>query len=202
VLCGGVPLTAEAARRLSCDAEIIRLITGQPHSQPPPGQPPPSQPPPGRAGPPGAPGKDADAALDATAQLTALLADAIARLPRPLGAPSAALDIGRKSQSWTPRQRDALYAQYGGRCCRPGCTRPIDVIHHIIHWLYGGKTQIVNGAPVCLYDHWLVHEGGWRVTRQPEGTLTFIPPPPGWRPGTIYRRGKPLAEDGPHSHAA
>jgi len=96
----------------------------------------------------------------------------------------------------------ALYALYSGRCGRPGCTRPIDVIHHIIHWLYGGKTQVINGAPVCLYDHWLVHEGGWRVSKQPDGALTFIPPPPGWRPGTIYRRGKPLPETSPHQDAA
>ena len=148
VLGAGTPVTAETARRLCCDAEIVRLITGQPPD------------------PPGA-GAGAGAGWDATAQLTALLASAIAQLPRPLGGPSAALDIGRKSQSWTPRQRDALYAQYGGRCCRDGCTRPIDVIHHIVHWLYDGKTKTSNGAPVCLYDHWLVHEGGWRIAGNP-----------------------------------
>ncbi len=168
--------------RLCCDAEIIRLVTGQ------------------RPGLPGRP--ETGAGQDATAQLTALLAGAIGQLPRPLGGPSAALDIGRTSQSWTPRQRDALYAQYGGRCGRPGCARPIDVIHHIVHWLFGGKTQVINGAPVCLYDHWLVHEGGWRVSKQPDGALTFIPPPPGWRPGTVYRRGKPLPETSPHRDAA
>ena len=182
VLGTGTPLTAEAARRLSCDAEIIRLITAD------------------QLDPSG--GQDPSLAGDATAQLTALLAAAIAQLPRPLGGPSAALDIGRKSQSWTPRQRDALYAQYGGRCCRAGCTRPIDVIHHIRHWLHGGKTKTRNGAPVCLYDHWLVHEGGWQILRQPDGALIFIPPPSGWRPGTIYRHGKPLAETHPHSDAA
>jgi hypothetical protein len=184
VLGAGTPITAEAARRLCCDADIVRLITGQPPDLP----------------------ADASAGAgigrDATAQLTELLAGAIAQLPRPLGGPSAALDIGRKSQSWTPRQRDALYALYGGRCGRPGCSRPIDVIHHIIHWLFGGRTQITNGAPFCLYDHWLVHEGGWRVKKQPDGALTFLPPPPGWRPGTIYRRGKPLPETNPHSNAA
>ncbi len=182
VLGAGTPITAEAARRLCCDAEIVRLITNQEPDLPG--------------------GPDTGAGRDATAQLTALLAGAIAQLPRPLGGPSAALDIGRKSQSWTPRQRDTLYAQYGGRCGRPGCSRPIDVLHHIVHWLYGGRTQTINGAPLCLYDHWLVHEGGWRVTKQPDGALAFIPPPPGWRPGAIYRRGKPVAESRPDSNAA
>ena len=180
VLGAGTPLTAEAARRLACDADIIRLITTKPPD------------------PTGGTGQE----WDATAQLARLLAAAIGQLPRPLGGPSAALDIGRQSQSWTPRQRDALYAQYGGRCARHGCIRRIDVIHHIIHWLFGGRTQTINGAPLCLHDHWLVHEGGWRISRQPDGALIFIPPPPGWQPGTLYRRGTPLPETNPHPHAA
>jgi hypothetical protein len=174
VLGAGTPITAETARRLSCDAEIIRMITGSPPDTP--------------AGTSGYPG------MNATDQLTALLGTAIAQLPRPLSGPSAVLDIGRKSPGWTPRQRDALYAQYGGRCGRPGCNHPIDVVHHIIHWILGGLTCIINGLPLCLYDHWLVHEGGWRVTKDRGGDVSFLPPPPGWRPGTIYRRGKPVTE--------
>jgi hypothetical protein len=170
ILGPGTPLTAEAARRLACDAETIRLITA-------PGNPLNG----GRRG-------------DATARLTELIAAAIAQLPPPLGGPSAVLDIGRKSPGWTPRQRDALYAQYGGHCSTPRCTGPIDVIHHIVHWIHGGLTRIINGAPFCSHHHWLVHEGGWRVKRQRDGTITLYPPPPGWRPGTIYRRGKPVAE--------
>jgi hypothetical protein len=42
-----------------------------------------------------------------------------------------------------------------------------------------------------------VHEGGWQVRKEPDGTLVLIPPPPGWRPGTIYRRGKPLSDTTP-----
>jgi hypothetical protein len=166
----GTPLTAEAARRLACDAEIVRLITSP-------------DPPDASSGGP-----------EATARLTQLLAVAIAQLPPPLATPSAVLDIGRKSPGWTPRQRDALYAQYGGRCSAPRCSGPIDVIHHIVHWLHGGKTRIINGCPFCAYHHWLVHEGGWRVQKLPDGTISLHPPPPGWRPGTIYRRGRPATE--------
>jgi hypothetical protein len=182
VLGAGTPITGEAARRLACDAEIVRMITSQA---------------------PDAPGPHvARPGFGATAELTRLLAAAIEQLPRPLGGPSAVLDIGRKSQSWTPRQRDALYAQYGGRCGAAGCTRRIDVIHHIVHWLYGGKTKLSNGAPFCSFHHWLVHEGGWRVVKQPGGTLVMIPPPRGWQPGTIYRRGKPVPESGPGAAGA
>jgi hypothetical protein len=166
----GTPLTAEAARRLACDAEVIRLVTSRdPLSAI------------GHAG-------------DATARLTELLTAAIADLPPPLATPSAVLDIGRKSPGWTPRQRDALHAQYGGRCAFGRCDGPIDAIHHIIHWLHGGKTRIINGFPCCSYHHWLIHEGGWRIKKHPGGTITTCPPPPGWRPGTIYRHGKPIRE--------
>ena len=161
---------SEAARRLACDAEVVRLVT--------------SPDPLSAVGPPG----------NATAQLTRLLAAAMADLPPPLAAPSAVLDIGRKSPGWTPRQRDTLHAQYGGRCGFGRCGGPIDVIHHIIHWLHGGKTRIINGFPCCLYHHWLIHEGGWRIRKHPGGTITTYPPPPGWRPGTIYRRGKAVRE--------
>jgi hypothetical protein len=209
VLGTGTPITAEAARRLSCDAELIRLITTpaskhppdlhQPHPpnlhQPdlhPPDLHPPDPPGPGSGQP----------EWSATGQLADLLTAAIAQLPRPLGGPSAALGIGRTSQSWTPRQRDALHAIYGGLCGAPGCARPAEVIHHIIHWAHGGPTKISNGAPFCLFHHWLVHEGGWQVTKAPDGTLTLIPPPPGWKPGTIYRRGKPLPETTPSTQSS
>ena len=170
ILGSGTQLTAEAARRLACDAEVVRLVT--------------SPDPLSSIGPPG----------DATARLTELLTAAIADLPPPLAAPSAVLDIGRKSPGWTPRQRDALHAQYGGRCGFGRCDGPIDVIHHIIHWLHGGKTRIINGFPCCGYHHWLIHEGGWRIKKHPGGTITTYPPPPGWRPGTIYRSGKLVRE--------
>jgi len=142
---------------------------------------------------PDATGPDATG-LDATGQLTVMLAAAIAQLPGPLGRPSAVLDVGRKDPGWTPRQRDALYARYGGRCCRPRCTGRATVIHHVIFWADGGTTCVTNGAPVCEYCHWLVHEGGWRLSKDPDGRITFYPPPPGWRPGTIYRHGKPIPE--------
>jgi hypothetical protein len=173
ILGSGTPLSGEATRRLACDAEVVRMITGPEWT---------------------ADGDNGGDAGNATARLTELMAAAIAQLPPPLGGPSAVLDIGRKSPGWTPRQRDALHAQYGGHCSFGRCADPIDVIHHVVHWLYGGKTRVANGAPLCSYHHWLVHEGGWRVKKHPNGRISVFPPPPGWRPGTIYRRGKPVRE--------
>ncbi len=236
VLGSGIPVTGETARRLACDAETVRIITGPAGlaQQSVPAWPVPGQPVPGQHGPPwsarnghsgqpsqdpGGPdrrardgctqdgctgGGDGDGdlcgtdepppLLDATGQLTRMLAAAIAQLPGPLGRPSAVLDVGRKDPGWTPRQRDALYARYGGRCCRQRCSARATVIHHVIFWADGGTTCVTNGAPVCEYCHWLVHEGGWRLSKDPDGQITLHPPSPGWRPGTIYRHGKPVKE--------
>jgi hypothetical protein len=230
ILGPGTPLTGAAARRLACDAQIIRLVTnpiphhptstspptgsGWPSTGPPgstlPGSGPPRTGAPSTADPPGAdrlnggprgvgpcarpPGSTPHRGGTATGDLTARLAAGLAQLPPPLAGPSAVLDIGRASPGWTPRQRDALAAQYGGRCAQPGCGSPIDVLHHIVHWADGGPTSTRNGLPLCLYHHWLIHEGGWRVLQHTDGTITAIPPPPGWRPGTTYRHGKPLPE--------
>jgi hypothetical protein len=257
----GTPLTHEAARRLACDAQIMRLLT-DPSPRPPTSNTHPTISPPSgggssaiepsSSGPPADPlrnvgppeadlsgrplsndttpsggpssgkastkangtprgahladcthhrGRLPDGATHrsgtATGELTERLAAGLAQLPPPLAGPSAVLDIGRASPGWTPRQRDALAAQYGGRCSQPGCGGPIDVIHHIVHWADGGPTSIHNGLPCCLYHHWLIHAGGWRVAKHPDGAVTAIPPPPGWRPGTVYRHGKPLPEHRP-----
>lgn len=183
------PVSGEAARRIACDAEVIRLVTtpaGQPGRSPEPSD---------------AYARPAAAdSLGATGQLLDRLGEAIAKLPAPLGGPSAALDIGRKSHGWTPRQRDALYVAYGGTCGFPGgCSAPIEVIHHIQHWADGGRTSVENGWPACQFHHWLVHEGGWRLARCRDGSVTSIPPPPGWRPGTVYRSGKPVPEAAGHA---
>jgi hypothetical protein len=173
VLPTGAALSAEAARRIACDAQIVRVVTA----------------------PPTLPGPAGDGWT--TGQLKNLLGQAIAGLPPPLAGPAAALDIGRASQGWTPRQRDAIYARFGGRCgWPPGCESPIDVIHHRRHWADGGPTSVDNGWPGCGYHHWLIHEGGWRLLQRPDGRLTAIPPPRGWKPGTIFRNGQPVTEIG------
>jgi hypothetical protein len=239
VLGPGTPLTGEAARRLACDAQVIRLVTGPGRGSPYPGASPPSgiqqsggslpsggtpggrdrrgtplgNAPPGEStcpgggptpsgnGPPGAtqpggllPVQNLPGVETATGNLTERLAVGVAQLPPPLAGPPTVLDLGRASPGWTARQRDALAAQHGGRCAYPGCNGPIDVLHHVRPWASGGPTSISNGLPLCLFHHWLVHEGGWQVSKHPDATVTVIPPPPGWRPGTIYRHGKPLPE--------
>jgi hypothetical protein len=49
--------------------------------------------------------------------------------------------------------------------------------HHILWWgKHFGPTSLWNLALLCHHHHHLVHEGGWTMTRAPDGTLEFRRP--------------------------
>jgi hypothetical protein len=93
------------------------------------------------------------------------------------GAPSQPLDVGRAGRVVTPAQPSALAVRDGG-CVFPACARPLAWCegHHLVSWLDGGPTDLDNLALLCRQHHRAVHEGGWRLTRGPDGRLTADPP--------------------------
>jgi len=147
----GAPLAAETARRLACDASIVRLLE---------------------------------------------------RDGRPLS-------VGRKTRSIPPALRRALTSRDRG-CRFPGCgSRRFVDAHHIEHWARGGATDLDNLVQLCGAHHRLLHEGGYRIERQPDGRLTFhrpdgrrIPDCPGGPPGRPARRERTRRPDAcvPLSH--
>jgi uncharacterized protein DUF222/HNH endonuclease len=144
------PLPPEACRRLACDGTVTRVVVSR-H----PGDP---------------SGRD----LGLQAQLRA----AMAQLPPILGgAPSQPLDVGRATRVVSPAQRTALAVRDGG-CVFPACSRPLTWCegHHLVSWLDGGATDLPNLALLCRAHHRAVHEGGWRLQRDPDGRFTAIPP--------------------------
>jgi Domain of unknown function (DUF222)/HNH endonuclease len=159
----GWPLDPEACQRLACDGAVTRvLVTRQP-----PG--------PGDHG-----GDDLDPLPDPDldTSLAARLRVAATRLPPTLGgAPSQPLEVGRTTRVVSAAQRHALVVRDRG-CVFPGCERPPGwcEAHHLVHWLHGGPTDLPNLALVCRAHHRAVHEGGWRLHRDPDGRLVATPP--------------------------
>lgn len=87
------------------------------------------------------------------------------------------LDIGRRSRTIPPALRRAIVDRDQGQCRFPGCThRGRLQVHHGQHWSRGGHTKKPNLLLVCLYHHKVLHEGGWHVTGDADGALTFVDP--------------------------
>ena len=90
----------------------------------------------------------------------------------------AVLDVGRRTRTIPPALRRALEARDRG-CRFPGCPVRRAQGHHIHHWANGGPTRLDNLALLCGRHHRAVHEEGYTVVRNSDGTLRFSTPG-GW----------------------
>jgi hypothetical protein len=99
----------------------------------------------------------------------------------PSGDPIRLGRMRRDPPGWMLRQlryRDA-------ECRFPGCgARRFTQAHHVTWWERGGRTDLDNLILICFFHHKLVHEHGWRITRDPDGTVRWFHPD-----GTRYRAG-------------
>jgi Domain of unknown function (DUF222)/HNH endonuclease len=89
------------------------------------------------------------------------------------------LDVGRRTRAIPPALRRALQARDRG-CRFPGCGVRHAQGHHLQHWANGGPTRLDNLALLCRLHHGAVHEEGYQVERDTDGTLHFRTP--GGRP--------------------
>jgi hypothetical protein len=88
------------------------------------------------------------------------------------------LALGRAERLFTPAQRKALVARFGG-CAYPGCTAPAawTEAHHARWWNRdGGGTDVDNGVLLCSFHHHLVHSSAfqWEI-RMHEGFPYLVP---------------------------
>ena len=79
------------------------------------------------------------------------------------------------------------------RHCRfPGCPNGIFTdVHHIVHWVDQGMTDLPNLVTLCDHHHHRVHEGEWQVTGNANGILRFVGPsghPMTSRPSPLWTR--------------
>ena len=86
-------------------------------------------------------------------------------IPAVLGTHSEVLDVGRAKRLFTPAMLRAMWVRDKG-CTIIGCTAPPQWAdaHHIIHWVDGGETSLLNGALLCGRHHTIAHQKGWRAT--------------------------------------
>ena len=86
------------------------------------------------------------------------------------------LGVGRMSRepsAWMLRQ--LRYRDHG--CTFPGCgSRLFTHAHHVVWWEHGGRTDLDNLVLVCSFHHRLVHEHGWSLKRDPDGTVRWSGP--------------------------
>jgi len=89
--------------------------------------------------------------------------------------------VSREPPEWMMRQ-----LKYRDReCTFTGCGgRRFTHAHHIVWWERGGRTELHNLILVCFFHHKLVHEYGWKVSRDRDGTVRWFYPD-----GTRYRAG-------------
>ncbi|GGP58201.1 HNH endonuclease signature motif containing protein [Saccharothrix coeruleofusca] len=120
------------------------------------------------------------AALDGGRQLSAAQVRRIACdakvVPVVLGGRSEVLDVGRAKRVLTLAQRRALHVRDGG-CAFPGCDRPPKwcEVHHVVHWVDGGQTDVANLVLLCKKHHALAHGSQWRIVM--DGGVPFFVPP-------------------------
>jgi hypothetical protein len=83
------------------------------------------------------------------------------------------LSLGRRRRTVSPALRRALEARDRG-CRFPGCerTRFVDA-HHVRHWSEGGETNLENLVMLCRRHHRYLHEQGYTVTLENDGSVQF-----------------------------
>ena len=89
---------------------------------------------------------------------------------------SRVLDLGRSTRVVSPALRKAVMLR-DRHCQHPGCRAPAKWcdVHHLVHWINGGATDLDNLVLLCRRHHVDHHEGGWRITRTPDGTIVATP---------------------------
>jgi hypothetical protein len=129
----------------------------------------------------GAPGAETEFSLPLAAKTVERLGcdSSVARIL--LDSDSMVIDVGRSKRVVSGPTRRALKSRDG--CCRwPHCDRPtsLSAVHHLVHWIHGGRTDLDNLILLCHRHHRMVHEDGWQIVRKDSGEVLTIAPPTGF----------------------
>jgi Domain of unknown function (DUF222)/HNH endonuclease len=97
-------------------------------------------------------------------------------LTGPAASVSLPLDVGAATEVIPPHLRRAVTLR-DVHCGFPGCDNRHCQVHHLVPRSEGGSTRLDNLGLFCLFHHLIViHEWGWRVILNADGTKTAISP--------------------------
>jgi hypothetical protein len=86
------------------------------------------------------------------------------------------LNLGRTRRDPSDAQRLEIRRRDKG-CRFPGCTHTeFTDVHHVRHWIDGGRTDLDNLVELCDQHHRAVHEMGWKMSGGADVELTFRSP--------------------------
>jgi hypothetical protein len=91
--------------------------------------------------------------------------------------------------SYTPTAAVDRFVRLRDRTCQfPGCNQPAEFadLDHRTAFAEGGRTTTHNLHCLCRHHHRLKHQGGWSITPNPDGTVTWTSPT-----GRCYRTPSP-----------
>jgi len=112
-----------------------------------------------------------------------------------LAGPSLPLDVGHSAEIPAAIRRAVIlrdqHCRWAGGCDQPAAACEV---HHVTHLADGGTTSVDGCALFCFFHHHVViHQWGWTVTLNPDGTTTARSPD-----GTkiLHSHGPPPARAG------
>lgn len=116
-----------------------------------------------------------DAGVELPPEVVRRLACDAEIIPMILDGPGGSTDAGCSRRTVPLRLRRLLVAR--DRHCRwPGCHEPPSRCdaHHVWHWIDGGPANLDNLVLLCHRHHHFLHQHGYRMVPQPDGTWTTI----------------------------
>jgi hypothetical protein len=85
----------------------------------------------------------------------------------------AVLALGRRRRRPSSAIRRAVRERDHGRCRFPGCESRRADLHHIQHWVNGGRTDLANLVSLCPWHHTVVHDRGYLIAAPSPGGGDF-----------------------------
>ncbi|HEX2175002.1 MAG TPA: DUF222 domain-containing protein [Nocardioidaceae bacterium] len=79
------------------------------------------------------------------------------------GPDGSPVELGRTARTASPAQRRGAGVRDQGRCRVPGCRSRLVQLHHLIHWIDGGHTDLDKLVSLCPRHHRNVHSGRLRI---------------------------------------